>query len=339
MRIAQVGYGYWGPNVLRAVSTHPDVEISAICDSDPKRLAQAGRLFPNAELSSDIAATVSSPDTDAIIIALPAHLHCEVATTALNAGKHCFIEKPLALTTAECAEIINIAQRRDRVLMVGHTFLYHGAVRYIKELIDRQEVGEIYNIFAQRMNLGRIRQDVDAMWNLAPHDISIALYWMNDEMPVTVRAQGFSHLPRPVPLADLSYLTLEFAGGAVAHIISSWLSPEKIRKLMLVGSKKMVTYDDVAVDAMVQIHDKGIDFGNAPTASYGEYQTLVRSGDLVIPALRLVEPLRTELHEFVDCVAHGKTPIADGMNGLRVTRVLEMASESMARDGAVIDVK
>jgi predicted dehydrogenase len=335
-RIAQIGFGYWGPNILRAISSHGDAEIVAVSDNDQEQLAKAGRQFPTAALCTDIDDVIARNDVDAIIVALPAGLHFDVTKKALEAGKHCFVEKPLALTTSDCKTLLGLAARKNVVLMVGHTFEYHGAVRKIKALIDAGEVGEIYSIIAQRMNLRRIRQDVDAMWNLAPHDFSIALYWLNQAMPVSIRAQGFSHLPRPKPLADLTYLTMEFASGAVVHIISSWLSPEKIRKVMLVGSKKMVTYDDVDVESMVQIHDKGVDLSSVVTTDYGEYQTLVRSGDLVIPALRITEPLRIEMYDFVDCIRQGKTPVADGQSGLRVTRILEAASESMARNGAPI---
>jgi len=338
-RIAQIGFGYWGPKILRAISSHGDVEIVAVSDKDKQQLAQAGRAFPTAALLDGIDELIARPDVEALIVALPAGLHFDVTKKALEAGMHCFVEKPLALTTADCATLVELAAKKQRVLMVGHTFEYHGAVRKIKTLIDAGEIGQIYSIIAQRMNLGRIRQDVDAMWNLAPHDISIALYWLDNAMPVSIRAQGFSHLPRPKPLADLTYLTMEFASGAVAHVISSWLSPEKIRKVMLVGSKKMVTYDDVNVETMVQIHDKGVDLNAMPTPDYGEYQTLVRSGDLIIPALRLTEPLRVEMHHFVDCIRHGKAPVSDGESGLRVTRILEAASESMARKGVPIELK
>ncbi len=340
LRIGQIGVGYWGPNVLRAVASHPDVVVTAICDASQKTLNQISPNYPHATTYTDIDQVMAADNVDAVIVALPAGMHHEVALKVLTAGKHCFVEKPLALTTRECEELIEIAERNNRTLMVGHTYEYHSAVKKIKELIDGGEVGQIYNIFCQRMNLGRIRQDIDAMWNLAPHDISIALYWLNHEMPVSVRAQGFSHLPRVKAIADQTYLTMEFRSGAVVHIISSWLSPEKVRKIMLVGSKRMVTYDDVSVDSIVQVYDKGVDLdGLGHSESYGEYQHLVRTGDVTIPNIRMVEPLRAEMHHFVNCALTGAVPISSGRSGLNVTRILEAASQSMANNGAPVEIE
>lgn len=337
LRVGQIGVGYWGPNVLRAVASHSEVVVTAICDASQRSLDQIVPNYPHAKTYSDIDQTLAAADVDAVIVALPAGMHYDVALKVLKSGKHCFVEKPLALSSRECEELIELAERNKRTLMVGHTFEYHSAVKKIKELINEGEVGQIYNIFCQRMNLGRIRQDIDAMWNLAPHDISIALYWLNHEMPVSVRAQGFSHLPRVKAIADQTYLTMEFKSGTVVHVISSWLSPEKVRKIMLVGSKRMVTYDDVNVDSMVQIYDKGVDIDGLGSAeSYGEYQHLVRTGDVTIPNIRMIEPLRTEMHHFVNCIRTGEVPISSGRSGLNVTRILEAATQSMANNGVPV---
>lgn len=338
--VGQIGIGYWGPNVLRAVASHPEVVVTAICDASQETLDKSAPNYPHATKYTDIDNMIAANNVDAVIVALPAGLHYEVALNVLKSGKHCFVEKPLALTTQECEDLIQLAEKNNLTLMVGHTYEYHSAVRKIKDLIDSGEVGQIYNIFCQRMNLGRIRQDIDAMWNLAPHDISIALYWLNHEMPVSVRAQGFSHLPRVKAIADQTYLTMEFKTGAVVHIISSWLSPEKVRKIMLVGSKRMVIYDDVNVDSLVQIYDKGVDLdGLGQAANYGEYQHLVRTGDVTIPSIRMVEPLRAEMHHFVNCVRTGTVPISSGRSGLNVTSILEAASRSMAMNGAPVEMR
>jgi len=263
---------------------------------------------------------------------------------ALAAGKHCLIEKPLALTSQDCRKLIELAEQKKCCLMVGHTFEYNSAVRWIEDYVNKGELGDIYHIFTQRLNLGQVRSDVDAIWNLAPHDVSIILYWIKSN-PKFVTAQGFNYLDREPALVDMGFVTIEFENGIVAHIVVSWLSPEKIRKMIIVGSKKMVIFDDVNVEGKVQVCDKGIDLldaQNSPSSpsldhdTFGKFQLLVRSGDMVTPNIPNKEPLRTECEHFIDCIKDGSKPLSDGESGLRVTQVLEGAAQSIAEGGSKI---
>ena len=334
IKLGVVGVGYWGPNLLRVFDSLPNCSVTRVCDTDSKKLDTFRPQYRDAEFTTDFDEVIKSTDTDAVVIAMPASLHYEFALKVLQAGKHCFVEKPLATTSDECRVLVELAEKQGLTLMVGHTFEYNSAVRYIGNLIDNGDLGDVYEIFSQRLNLGQVRSDVDAIWNLAPHDISIALYWLHAANPVAVTARGFAHIQSQQGIHDTGYITLEFDNNAVAHIVVSWLSPEKIRKSMVTGSRKMVVYDDVSVDGKVKVFEKGVDMEPAdnPT-TFGEYQLCVRSGDLVVPNFQFIEPLKVECGHFVECIEQSKQPLSDGRSGLRVTAVLEAATDSMASRG------
>lgn len=339
VKIAIVGLGYWGPNLLRNLASLPDVEITALCDLDLKRLDTFKQRFcPQARLVTDYRVLAEDSQIDAVIIATPIQTHYEVGSVFLSAGKHVFIEKPLARTTAECQALIDLAERYQRVLMVGHVFEFNVAVQKIKQYVDDGELGKLFYVYSQRVNLGRIQHDVNALWSFAPHDISIMNYWFGLE-PLRVAARGFSYLSSGIE--DVVFVTLEYPNGVGAHLHLGWLDPRKVRLMTLVGSKKMIVYDDVSLDAKIQIYDKGIshldDFLETPE-TFAEFQFQLRMGDLVIPTVHFGEPLQRECQHFIDCIQSGQQPCTDGLSGLRVVKVLEAAERSLKQDGKPIEL-
>lgn len=337
--VALVGLGYWGPNLARNFAALEGAEVTALCDVDQKRADSIRRRFcPGARTVGDYRAVAEDPRVDAVVIATPIRSHFEMGSFFLSAGKHVFIEKPLASTVDECRTLIDLATRHDRVLMVGHVFEYNVAVRRIKEYLEKGELGKLFYVYSQRVNLGRIQQDVNALWSFAPHDVSIMNYWLNQE-PVRVSARGFSYLHSGIE--DVVFLTLEYPGGVGANLHLAWLDPRKVRLMTLVGSKKMLVYDDVSLDAKIRLYDKGIaqldDFLEAPE-TFAEFQFQIRTGDVVIPTIQFSEPLQNECQHFIECVATGATPLTDGSSGLRVVRLLEAAERSLKQGGAPIDL-
>jgi len=340
IKVAVRGAGYWGPNLIRNFHQIEGSSLEAICDKDAERLEHLGRQYRGVYLTTDYGDLLTDRGgrIDAIVVSLPVEMHYQVAREALKAGKHVFVEKPLAMKSEECLELIHLAEKNKRVLMVGHTFEYNVAVNKIKEYLEAGVLGSIYYIYSQRLNLGRVRQDVNAMWNLAPHDISIILYWL-EELPVRVSAQGITHIQEGIE--DVVFLNLEFKEDKVVHIHISWLDPNKVRKITIVGSKKMLVYDDVSPDAKIQIYDKGIEKKNlsADMGSYddfGKFQLIHRAGDIVIPKIDFVEPLRVECSHFIECIGSGTQPRTDGRNGLRVVRILEAAQRSLDSGGETV---
>ena len=330
LNIAVVGLGHWGPNLARNFNLLPDARLHTLCDADPARLQRVGANYPAARQTDDFDSVLADPAIDAVVLATPVHTHFKLASAALQAGKHTFVEKPLARTSAEARQLVELADARDLILMVGHVFLYNAAVRKVKEFIDTGELGEIYYIYAQRLNLGIVRQDVNALWNFAPHDISIINYWL-DGAPVNVDAHGYAYLQPGIE--DVVFMNLEYAGGQAAGVHVSWLDPNKVRRMTVVGSKKMVVYDDVSPDAKIKLFDKGVDRkpgnGLGSYATFGEFQLLLRAGDLLVPKIKFTEPLRAECQAFVDAMRTGQPPLADGRNGLAVVEVLEAADRAM----------
>jgi predicted dehydrogenase len=335
VRIAQVGLGYWGPNLARNLVAVNGGELTMLCDSNRDSLERVGRQYRHARLVDDFAAVVDSPDVDAVVISTPVGTHFSMARDALQAGKHVMVEKPLATSSAECEELIRIAREQDLRLMVGHVFLYNAAVERVGEYISSGELGEVYYAYSQRLNLGQIRHDVNAMWNFAPHDLSVLCHWFDAE-PTGVLAHGYSYIQPGIE--DVVFMGLDFPGGVGANVHISWLDPLKVRRMTVVGSEKMVVYDDVSADAKITLYDKGVtrrmrepaserlgDFG-----SFAEFQLLLRAGDVLIPRIDFVEPLQRECQDFVDCIRTGATPRADGLQGLRVVRALEAAQRSLA---------
>jgi predicted dehydrogenase len=327
INLAQLGAGYWGPNLIRNFVHLDEVTEFTVCDFNQERLDMVERLYPSIKTTKSDDDVLNNPDVDAVVIAIPAALHYEYVKRALLAGKNVLVEKPLALSTREAEELVALANDKQKTLMVGHTFLFNAAVHKAKEYIDSGELGDIYYILAQRLNLGRVRQDINVMWNLAPHDISIILYWLN-ETPSNVSAKGLNFLQEGIE--DVVFMDLDFPSRRSAHIHVSWMDPRKIRKLLVVGSKKMLVYDDISMDAKIVIFDKGIDkkhiIKDLPDIeSFGHFQILQRSGDTYIPKVHFEEPLRMQCQHFIDCILNGKTPITDGRNGFDVVDILERA--------------
>lgn len=339
VNVAIVGLGYWGPNLVRNLASLDDVRVSAFSDLDRKRAeAIRRRFYPSATVVGDYRELADNHEIDAVVIATPIRSHFEIAKFFIEAGKHVLIEKPLARTTDECQSLIKLAEQRGRVLMVGHVFEYNVAVRKIKQYLDAGELGKLFYIYSQRVNLGRIQQDVNALWSFAPHDVSIMNYWLGQE-PEWVSARGFSYLSNRVE--DVVFVTLKYPNGVGAHMHLGWLDPRKVRLMTLVGSKKMLVYDDVSLDAKIQIYDKGItdlhDFLEAPD-TFAEFQFQLRMGDLVIPTIQFGEPLQNECQHFIDCIRNRQQPFTDGLNGLRVVKVLEAAEQSLRQDGKPIEI-
>jgi predicted dehydrogenase len=331
-RLALVGCGYWGPKVLRAAASLPDTEVAALVDPELDRARAVQRHFPAARTAASLEEVLGDP-IDAVIVASDAATHFELAAEALRAGKHVLVEKPLALRASECKELGEQARAAGAVLMVGHTFRFSPAVQQVRELLERRELGEVYYIDSQRLNLGRVRHDVDVIWNFAPHDVSIIHHWMGSR-PLTVRCHAYDYLQSGIP--DLAFMVLEYE-FAVAHIQVGWLSPRKVRQMTVVGSRKMVVYDDVASEQVV-IHDAGIDREHMGRAfrdfeSFGEFRLIQRSGDLHIPRLPAVEPLVAQCRHFVDCIGSGVEPITNADDAAAVVEVLEAATRSRENGG------
>ncbi|MFZ2631296.1 MAG: Gfo/Idh/MocA family oxidoreductase [Desulfosalsimonadaceae bacterium] len=329
LHIAQLGAGYWGPNLIRNFVQLDDVVDFTVCDLDAVRLDKIKKQYPQIEVTQSVDEVMKNPVIDAVVVATPAFSHYEIAKRALSAGKHVMVEKPLAMNSKEAGELIAIAKEKQRILMVGHTFLFNAAVIKAKEYIDKGELGDIYYILSQRLNLGRVRQDVNAMWNLAPHDISIILYWLG-EKPSRISAKGLTFLQDGIE--DVVFMDLDFPSGRAAHIHVSWLDPSKTRKMVVVGSKKMLVYDDASADAKLVIFDKGIDKKHIirelpDIESFGQFQLMQRSGDIYIPKVDFKEPLGLECKHFVDCIKYGRTPVTNGENGLAVVDILEKAQQ------------
>ncbi len=333
IRVGLVGCGYWGPNLARNLHQIPQTELAACCDPDPRALSKMRMLYPHAIATPEHRDLFTDPDIEAVVIATPARTHYALAREALEAGKHVLVEKPLAMGSHQAEALIALADERRRVLMVGHIFEYHPAVRKIKSLIDEGELGQVYYIYSTRVNLGRVQSDINALWSIAPHDISILIYLLGT-MPQSVSARGGTFLNGMVE--DVVFLVLSFPDGMLGHVHASWLDPSKVRRMTVVGSRRMAVYDDVADEGKIKIYDKGV--YRKGEDIYGEFQYRVHSGDIAIPRLDMAEPLRIECVHFAECVRQGRRPQTDGANGLRVVRVLEAAQASLEQGGTTISL-
>jgi predicted dehydrogenase len=322
LRIGVVGLGYWGPNLARNFAALPGSELRWCCDASEHARARVGAIFPAARLTADVEDLLADPELDAIALATPVPTHAELATAVLEAGKHCFVEKPLAQSVADARRVVDAAAASSRVLMVGHLLEYHPGVRKLGELAAGGELGEIYYIYGNRLNLGKLRSDENALWSLGAHDVSVVLHLAGGEEPVEVVAHGESYV-RP-GVQDVVFCFLRFASGLSAHLHLSWLDPHKERRFTIVGSRRMATFDDMALEGKVTVYDKGFD---EDAHGYGEYIT--RSGDIFSPRISNAEPLRLECEEFVASIAEGRSPRSDGASGLRVVRVLEQLQDSL----------
>ncbi len=325
--LAQLGCGYWGPNLLRNFSALRDCHVKYVVDASEERRAFVEANFPKSRALGSVDEVVRDPEVKAVVIATPAASHFQLAQQMLEAGKHVFVEKPLATKASEVDELARCARERGLVVMTGHTFVYNAAVRYVKGLIDAGDLGEVRYIYSQRLNLGRIRSDIDALWNFAPHDISIIQYWLGNPEPISICRQGMAYMQEGID--DVVFLSLEYPGKVIANIHVSWLDPQKVRKMIIVGSRKMVVYDDIA-ENKITIYDKGIDrrailgenmdFDHPQIAQFN-----YRSGDIVIPQVKFTEPLRVEAEHFRDCVREGREPQTGLSHARGVVSILERA--------------
>jgi predicted dehydrogenase len=323
--IGIIGAGYWGPKHIRNFNELPGCRATMVSDLDPGRLSAVQSQYPGIRTTTDFRQLINSPDVDAVVVVTPVSTHARLAGEALKAGKHVMVEKPLAATTAEAEHLIALAKEHNRVLMVGHTFLYNPAVHALKELIEDGVLGDIFYVDAQRLNLGLFQRDINVMWDLAPHDISILLHILGSE-PLAVGATGHAYVQPGIE--DVAYMQLGFNSNVRAAIHVSWLDPNKVRQITVVGSKKMAVYDDVATLDKIRVFDKGVDLP-PPTTSFGEFQLSYRYGEIRIPHVASTEPLRLECQHFLDCIRRGTTPLSDGAQGLAVVRVLETAQMAL----------
>jgi predicted dehydrogenase len=321
IRVGVVGLGYWGPNLARNLAAIPGCELTWLCDASEQARAKLERSFPSARMTGELADLLADPELDAIVLATPVPTHAELAITVAQAGKHCFVEKPLATTAVDAERAVAAAVTAGKILMVGHLLEYHPAVARLKELIDSDELGGLFYVYGNRLNLGKLRADENALWSLGAHDVSVALHLIGEE-PDECLAQGASYVREGVQ--DVVFCYLRFPSGVVAHLHLSWLDPHKERRITVVGSRRMATFDDMLIEGKLTIYDKGFD---EDTRSWGEYIT--RSGDTFSPRIANVEPLRIECEHFLHCVRTGATPRSDGHSGLRVVRVLEALQRSL----------
>jgi predicted dehydrogenase len=321
IRIAVAGLGYWGPNIARNVARLPDAELAWCCDASAANRARIAEQLPRVPFTDDLDEVLADDTVDAVALATPVPSHAPLALRVLQAGKHCFVEKPMAQSAADAEAVVAAAQANGRVLMVGHLLEYHPGVMKLKELIDGGELGRILYIYGNRLNLGKLRADENALWSLGAHDVSVLMRLAGEE-PYEVEARGESYMREAIE--DVVFCFLRFPSGLAAHLHLSWLDPHKERRFTVVGETRMATFDDMALEGKITVYDKGFD---EQTNSYGEYIT--RSGDIWSPRISNIEPLRTEVQHFVDCVRTGETPISDGVAGLRVVRVLEALQQSL----------
>jgi predicted dehydrogenase len=333
IEVAVVGVGGWGKNLARNYAQIPEANLRIICDRDPKALEQCKRQYPETRLTREFADVLTDPVVQAVVIATTGPAHFALAKQALEAGKDVYVEKPFTLDVGHAEELIRIAEHRQRILMVGHLLEYHPVVVRLREMIKSGDLGDVYYIYAQRLNLGTVRNDENALWNFAPHDISVILYMLGME-PSDVSARGQCYLQKGIE--DVVFLSLNFAERAMAHIHVSWLDPHKTRKITVVGSRKMAVFDDLEATEKLRIYDKGAKI-NADYDSFAEYVGL-RFGDILMPYIRVSEPLRLECLHFLECVRTRNRPVSDGHDGLRVVKVLDAAQRSLKSNGTPVTI-
>jgi len=332
--LGQIGVGYWGKNLLRNFASMSQCHVKMCCDKEEGILERVRRDYPSVESTREYSDILADDGIDAVVVATLPEMHFPIAKEALLAGKDVFVEKPLVLTVPDGEELVQLAEENKRILMVGHILEYHPAVNRMRDYITSGELGDIYYIYSTRVNLGKIRRFENALWSLAPHDVSIVLY-LSGQTPVEVTAVGESYLQKNIQ--DVAFAILRFPGGTMAHIHVSWLDPHKIRKVTVVGSRKMAVFDDMESTEMIRIYDKGVG-QRLDYDSYGEALS-VRVGDIHIPKVTMTEPLRLECQHFIDCVMNRTTPRADGRDGVRVVKVLDAAQKSMERGGTPVTIE
>src|SRR5436190_9330214 len=334
IRVGVLGCGYWGPLLIRNFRSLPECRLKVVCDLDIARLKHACALYPDLEGVTSAERVIKGTDLEAVVIATPVKSHYALAKASLLAGKHTFIEKPMAASSAECEELIDIARRKGLVLMVGHTFLYSPAVRRIKQIIDSGDIGEIRYISARRLNLGLFQKDINVAWDLAPHDISIIQYIMG-EQPMSVNCRGSAHITPGIE--DVTTLCLSYHRQRTAIIHSSWLDPRKVREMTIVGSRRMIVYDDVAPIEKLRIYDARVE--RPPHYdTFAEFHYAYHYGDMYVPYIKQEEPLKVECQHFLDCIRNSAKPISCGEQGLQLVQILEASSVSVKRGGGPVNL-
>src|SRR2546425_1223966 len=330
IRIGVIGYGYWGPNIARNLRALEGCQVAAICDQSPAALKRANQSYPDLPVTTKPSELLTSPQIDAVAVVTPVCTHFELAKAALENGKHVFVEKPFTSTTQQAEELIELAERKNLRIMVDHTFLFTGAVRKIRQLIEEGVLGDLYYYDSTRLNLGLFQHDVSVVWDLAPHDLSIMDFLIQDK-PQAVIATGEAHLNG---LEDVAFITVYFPRNTIAHINVNWLSPVKIRTTLIGGEKKMLVWNDLEADEKIKVYDKGAQMNNGQ----GLYDLLVsyRSGDMWAPRVEQAEALRVELAQFIDCVTSDLAPVNDGVAGARVVKILEAADRSLKERGKAV---
>ena len=328
-----IGYGYWGPNIVRNLRSLDGCQLTGVCDQSPVARRRIQSAHPGVPVYADAAELLKSPDVDVVAVITPVWTHFELAKAALENGKHVFVEKPFTSNIAQAEELIEIAERKNLKIMVDHTFLFTGAVRKIRQLLDEGALGKLYYYDSTRVNLGLFQHDCNVIWDLAPHDLSIMNYLLKEDAEAIV-ATGQTHLNGH---EDIAFITAYFPDKVIAHINVNWLSPVKVRTTLIGGEKKMLVWNDLEADEKVKIYDKGVDV----KSQEGLYSLLVsyRSGDMWAPQIEQVEALRSELSYFIDCIQKNETPFNDGHAGLKVVRMLEAANESLAKRGALVALR
>ncbi|MGA2173968.1 MAG: Gfo/Idh/MocA family oxidoreductase [Verrucomicrobiota bacterium] len=331
-KVGVVGCGYWGPNLVRNFRSLPDCQLRMMCDISKDRLKHLTSLYPDVEGDVDYDHMLNGVGLDAVVVATSVKLHYPMAKAALLSGKHTFIEKPMATSSEQCSELVEIARQKGLVLMVGHTFLYSPAVRKIKEIVDRGDLGEIRYVCARRLNLGLFQKDINVAWDLAPHDISIILHLL-EQFPISVNCRGSAHVTPGIE--DVTSMSLTFKNDRSAIIHSSWLDPRKVREMTIVGSKRMIVYDDVALQEKIRVFDARVE--RPPHYdTFAEFHYAYHYGDTYSPYIKQEEPLKTECQHFLDCIQNGKEPLTNGARGTELVRILEASSQSLKLGGGQV---
>ena len=334
LNIGVVGYGYWGPNIVRNFSSIPGAKVVSVCDLESRALSQVARNYPDMKVTQDSNDILTSPDIDAVAVITPVSTHFEIAKKAILNGKHIFVEKPFTATIAQAEELIELAEQRNLTIMVDHTFLFTGSVRKIKEYIDADILGGLYYFDSTRINLGLFQRDVNVIWDLAPHDLSIMNYLVN-RSPVAVAATGLSHFYNDIE--NVAYITIYFPGNLIAHFNLSWISPVKIRTTLIGGQKKMIVWNDLAADEKIRVYDRGVE-NTQQLSKENEHtmRTSYRTGDMWSPRVEETEALRCEAEYFVECVNTNQRPFNDGVAGLDVVRILQATERSIKMGGELL---
>jgi predicted dehydrogenase len=327
INVAVVGAGAWGKNHIRVFSEIPNVRLKYVCDQDPSKLLSLQKIYPQTKMVEDLKPILQDSEVRGVVVASSALSHYSLSKEIILADKDVLVEKPMALNTKDAEEMLEIAAKRKRILMVGHLLIYHPVVDRLKEMVDSGELGSVYYIYTQRVNLGVIRQDENALLSFAPHDLSVILYLLKEE-PIAVTAHGESYIQKGIE--DVVFLSLQFSDGKMANIHLSWLDPHKLRRVTIVGSKKMVVFDDMEASEKLKIYDKGVK--NLSYDTYGEYLSL-RFGDITIPSIKMAEPLRAEAEHFIRSIESRKEPKTSGLDGLKVVKILMAAQESLKKKG------